>query len=316
MIAVSIPCYRVKKQILSVIEEIPREVGKIYVVDDACPEHSGAWVNEKCKDPRVKVIVLDKNLGVGGATMAGFVAALADGANIVVKLDGDGQMSPSEIPRLIRPIQQGHADYTKGNRFYSLSHLGSMPRIRLLGNSILSFVSKMASGYYRTMDPTNGFIAIHTQVLSLLSTESIAKRYFFESDMLYQLNIVRAVITDVPMAARYGDEKSSLRISRVAVSFPLQYLWCFSKRIFYNYFLRDFNIGSAQLIAGLVLFLAGAVFGTNQWLTNSSMGIATPTGTIMLAILPMIVGFQLLLSALNYDILNEPRVTLHKLLES
>lgn len=315
MIAVSIPCYRVKNQIQSVLSSIPKEVGRIYVVDDACPEGSGAHVQNTCTDARVKVIRHEKNQGVGGATMTGFLAAMRDGATIVVKLDGDGQMDASEIPRLVRPIQLGQADYCKGNRFYALQYLTRMPRIRLLGNSVLSFVSKMSSGYWRVMDPTNGFVALHTAVLRLIPADTVAKDYFFESDMLYQLNIVRAVIADIPMAARYGDEKSNLQISRVALSFPLRYACRFIKRLFYNYFLRDFNLGTAQFLGALVLMTGGLVFGINQWLANSAINQVTPTGTIMLAVLPMILGFQLLLGAINYDILNEPRMPVHKLLE-
>jgi dolichol-phosphate mannosyltransferase len=314
MIAVSIPCFKVKDQILAVLQSIPKDVQRIYVVDDCCPENTGDWVTAHCSDPRVRVLKHNQNQGVGGATLTGFTAAQRDGATIVVKLDGDGQMAAEEIPRLIKPILLGHADYCKGNRFYALQYLVQMPTIRLLGNSVLSFINKVSSGYWKVMDPTNGFVAIHVRVLSLLPVDEIAKGYFFESDMLYQLNIVRATIVDVPMPAHYGEEKSNLRISRVAVSFPARYVACFLKRIFYNYFLRDFNLGSAQFVGSVLLLTGGGLFGLQQWIHNSQLDRVTPTGTIMLAVLPMLVGFQLLLAAVNYDILNEPKNPVHKLL--
>src|SRR5262245_24513848 len=161
MIAVVIPCYRVKDQILSVLSGIGSEVSRIYVIDDHCPDDSAGWVQTHCRDPRVLVQRNSQNTGVGGATLAGFSMALRDGADIVVKLDGDGQMDPAEILRLVRPIQEQRADYAKGNRFYDPRSLKHMPFLRMIGNSALSFISKISSGYWHIMDPTNGFIALH-----------------------------------------------------------------------------------------------------------------------------------------------------------
>jgi dolichol-phosphate mannosyltransferase len=312
MIAVVIPSYKVKAHILKVIGGLGPEVAKIYVVDDACPEQSGKYVAENCRDPRVLVLFHKKNQGVGGATLTGFEAARKDGFSIAVKLDGDDQMDPKIIPLLVRPLIDGTADYAKGNRFFSPEFLSQMPVIRLIGNSALSFISKISSGYWRVMDPTNGFVAIQTPVLSLLPVDKIDRGYFFESDMLFRLNTIRAVVADVPMPARYGNEVSNLRISRVLFSFSFKHLRCFLKRIFYNYFLRDFNLGSVQLVAGIALPLFGAIFGAISWWENAQENRASPIGTVMIAALPILIGFQLLLSAINYDILSEPRSPLFR----
>lgn len=311
-IAVVIPCYRVRAHVLNVLATIGPEVETIYVVDDACPEETGKYVESHCRDPRVTVVYQPENSGVGGATLAGFVRAWSDGADIVVKLDGDGQMDASRISVLVRPLMEGLADYAKANRFFAPELLGEMPMTRLLGNSALSFITKISSGYWRVMDPTNGFIALHTKILGLMPIDKIDRTYFFESDMLFRLNTLRAVVAEVPMPARYGSEVSNLRISRTILPFAGKHLRCFTKRVFYNYFLRDFNLGSVQLVAGTLLTLFGAVFGGLAWWQHSQAHQATPTGTVMIAALPVLIGIQLLLSAINYDILSEPRVPLHR----
>ena len=196
-IAVVIPCYKVKRQILSVISEIGEEVDVILVVDDCCPEHSGDYVVENNKDSRVEVIFNQKNLGVGGAVICGYRFALEKNCEIILKLDGDGQMDPALISKFIKPILSGKADYTKGNRFHCIESLSAMPTLRKLGNAVLSFVNKSTSGYWKVMDPTNGFTAIHRTALERLPLDKISQRYFFESDMLFRLGTIRAVIRDV-----------------------------------------------------------------------------------------------------------------------
>jgi glycosyltransferase involved in cell wall biosynthesis len=310
-IGVVIPCFRSREKILQVLARVPAEVDRIYVIDDACPQKTGDHVSESATDPRITVITHDKNLGVGGATISGFQAAIADGIDIVVKLDSDGQMNPSLLPNFVRPIAEGRADYTKGNRFFRLDSLRGMPPLRLLGNAALSFVNKLSSGYWDIMDPTNGYVAVHTKVLKLLPLEKLAPRYFFESDLLFRLGTLRAAVLDVPMDAVYGDEVSNLSISRVAADFPLRYLSRFAKRVFYTYFLRDFNAGTVQFCAGLLLAAFGASWGARHWLTSISSGVVASTGTVMIAALPILLGGHLLISALNFDIANVPRRALH-----
>ena len=302
LVAVVIPSYKVSRQIVSVISRIGEEVGLIVVVDDACPERSGRVVRETCKDPRVVIEFLAANQGVGGAVLAGYRRAISLGADVIVKLDGDGQMDPDLIGNFTAPILAGQADYTKGNRFFNLESLRSMPFLRVFGNAGLSFISKLSSGYWRVMDPTNGYTAIDARVAAYLPHEKIASRYFFESDMLFRLNTVQAVVEDIPMDAVYGDEQSNLRIKRVLYEFPARHAVRFFKRIFYTYFLRDFNAASVQLVAGVLLTLSGIIFGLIKWAHYSSLQVAAPSGTVLLATIQVIVGIQCILAWLTYDV--------------
>ena len=312
MIAVIIPSYRVRRQILDVLDGIGPECGAIYVVDDACPEKTGDLVESECRDPRVRVIRCEQNLGVGGATLSGYRAALDDGAEILVKLDGDGQMDPALIPRFVSLIQQGEADYVKGNRFFELQGLESMPRMRLVGNSLLSFVAKISTGYWNIFDPNNGFTALHAEVARRLPFSKLSERYFFESDMLFRLGTIRAVVTDVPMPAQYAGETSSLRIRNVIGEHALKHGLNTFKRLFYSYYLRDFNIASIEVLVGIASLTWGVWFGLTAWKAGILEGVAATSGTVMLAALPVLLGVQLILAFLNFDIQNVPRDVLHK----
>jgi glycosyltransferase involved in cell wall biosynthesis len=305
--AVVIPCYRVRRHIEGVLAGIGPEVDAIFVVDDGCPDGSGRFVKEAVSDPRIRVIFHDKNRGVGATMATGYRAALDDGAEIVVKLDGDGQMDPSLIPQFTAPLRQRTADYSKGNRFFHPDYLLRMPGIRVLGNTLLSFANKLISGYWDLMDPANGFTAIHRTALQLVPLDKIDRRYFFESDMLFRLNVARAVVVDTPMQAVYADEKSNLRVRRVLFDFPWRYLNRFAKRVFFNYFLRDFNLGTLALVFGAVLTIFGTIFGLYHWIIAHSAGTDSSAGTVMVAALPVIVGFQLLLFFLQFDILSVPK---------
>lgn len=218
-IAVVIPCYKVKRHILKVIQNIGKEVAAIFVIDDCCPEASGDFVKMNCPDQRVKVICHHENLGVGGAVLTGYKAALDAGMDIIVKIDGDGQMDPYLIPQFVLPILKGNADYTKGNRFYNLEKIHAMPKLRLFGNAVLSLMSKFSSGYWNLFDPTNGFTAIHCNTARLLPFKKISQRFFFETDMLFRLNTLLAVVVDVPMDAKYEEECSNLKISNIISEF-------------------------------------------------------------------------------------------------
>ncbi len=270
-IAVVIPCYRVGEAIFGVLARIGPEVSRIYVVDDRCPDSTADKVEARNTDQRVVVLRHSVNQGVGGALITGYRRALADGMTIAVKLDGDGQMDPALIPRFVKPILAGLADYTKGNRFYHIESLTGMPRARLFGNAALSFLTKISSGYWRVFDPTNGYTAIHTAVLRLIPLDKIARDYFFESDMLFRLSLVRAVVHDVPMDAVYGDEKSGLKIAKVIPRFLARHTANSVKRVFYSYLLRDFQLASVNLIVGAIAVVGGrsSVFanGSNPFRT-------------------------------------------------
>ena len=312
--AVVIPCYGVLDSILGVIAEIPDFVRAIHVVDDACPQGTGRHVQEHSTDVRVTVHFHNANLGVGGAVMTGYIAAAEAGADVIVKMDGDGQMEASALPQLISPILRGQADYTKGNRFYDLAQIGRMPRMRIFGNAILSFLNKMSSGYWDIFDPTNGYTAIHARVLARLPLSKISRRYFFETDMLFRLNIIRAVVVDVPMDAKYGAEISNLRISKVLLDFSFKHIRNMLKRIFYNYFLRDMSLASIELVFGGAFILVGTMLGLWFWWQSASTGIVASAGSVMLVALQIIIGIQLVLGFLAYDIASIPRRTQHLLL--
>lgn len=306
MIAVVIPCYRVTRHILAVIEAIGPEVARIYVVDDACPEGSGRMVQESCTDPRVHILWHAQNQGVGGAVKTGYTQAAADGMEIAVKIDGDGQMDPRLIAQFVKPILNGDADYTKGNRFYNLEKIRSMPGVRLFGNAVLSMVAKFSTGYWNLFDVTNGYTAIHVKLINHLPLAKISNRYFFETDMLFRLNIIRACVMDIPMNAVYADEKSNLKIREIFLEFAAKHIKNSVKRIFYNYFLRDMTAASLELFLGLVLFGFGICFGLTQWAHTLSTGTLTPSGTVMLAALPTIMGLQMLLAFVTFDVSNVP----------
>jgi len=314
IVSVVIPCFKVTKHIKAVIAAVPEIVSRIYVVDDACPEKTGSFVKKNVSDDRVKVIYHEDNQGVGGAVMTGYKAAIADGADVIVKVDGDGQMDPALVPAFVMPILSGDSDYTKGNRFFDLEDVRAMPKVRLFGNAVLSFMCKLSSGYWNLFDPTNGYTAIHADVARQLPFEKISKRYFFESDMLFRLNTLRAVVVDVPMEAKYEDEVSNLEVPRIISEFLVKHLRNFIKRIFYNYYLRDLSLASLELPLGLLLLMFGIVYGGYYWMDSTQQGLPTPAGTVMMSALPILTGIQFLLAFMGNDIAQVPRMPVYKLL--
>jgi len=281
-------------------------------VDDACPEGSGRYVEENCTDPRVRVIFHEKNKGVGGAVVTGYRAAIEENVDIVVKVDGDGQMDPALLPDFVEPIISGEADYTKGNRFYDLEEIYSMPKIRLFGNAMLSFMAKFSSGYWDLFDPTNGYTAVHVNVLRRLPLHKLSERYFFETDILFRLNILRAVVIDVPMDASYGDEVSNLKVSKIIGEFMAKHLRNAFKRIAYNYYLRDMSLASLELPLGLTLVFFSFFFGGFNWISSAQHNTAAPVGTIMIATVCLLMGVQFLLAFVGYDIAQVPRRSIHR----
>lgn len=311
-IAVIIPTYKARKHILGVLEKIGPEVARIYVVDDCCPEDSGNFVLSNCTDPRIKVMRNPINLGVGGAVIAGYKAAISDGMIYLVKIDSDGQMDPALIPVFVWPIKCGEADYTKGNRFFDIENVREMPKIRIFGNAILSFMCKLSSGYWNLFDPTNGYTAIHVEVARRLPFKKLSQRYFFETDMLFRLNTLRAVVVDVPMEARYGNEVSNLVVSKIIGEFLIKHIRNGLKRIFYNYYLRDMSLASLELPLGILLLGFGSIYGAYSWIASASAGVTTPAGTVMLSALPILAGIQLLLGFVGYDVASVPTRPLHR----
>jgi dolichol-phosphate mannosyltransferase len=306
-IAVVIPAYKLDEKILKLISDIPEVVDTIFVVDDNCPNKIGRYIESVCQDPRVQVIYNQRNLGVGGAVKNGYRHALDRGAEVVIKFDGDGQMLGSEIPLLIKPILEKKADYTKGNRFFTLESLKSMPKIRLLGNFVLSILNKVSTGYWNIFDSNNGFTAISKEALSGLDLEKISNSYFFESDMLFRLYCNRAVVQDVPMSSIYGDEKSNLSVVKVTLEFLYKHFRNSVKRFFYAYILRDASVASLELPLGLALLLFGVGNSITVWLQSSASGVPNSPGTVMLSGLAILTGTQFVLAFISYDVTNVPR---------
>ena len=311
-IAVVIPCYKVKKHILAVLAAISSDVRRIYVVDDKCPENTGQHVLDNVADPRVVVLFNETNQGVGGAVIRGYKEALQeDDIRVVVKIDGDGQMDPALLRNFAAPILDGEADYTKGNRFYFLDKISTMPGARIFGNAGLSFMTKFSSGYWQLFDPTNGYTAIHAAVLKHLPLDKIDRRYFFETDMLFRLNSLRAAVIDIPMDAKYENESSNIKIGHVFWEFLFKHLKNTLKRIFYNYYLRDLSIASVELPLGIIFFFFGVIFGISRWLAAMEAGSAATAGTAIIASTFIIVGMQLILNFLAHDIAMVPKRPVH-----
>ncbi len=310
-IAIIIPAYNVERDIQSVLSGLPAYIRHIIVVDDASPDPSAELVAAVAKkDGRITLIRHTENQGVGGAMISGFQKALELGAQVVVKLDGDGQMDPTHIPALITPLIQGKADYVKGNRFRDFQSLQQMPFVRRLGNLGLSFLTKAATGYWSIFDPTNGFFAIRAEILAQLPLGKIDHRYFFETSMLANLYLLDALVMDTPIPARYGNETSNLSVRRTLFEFPFKLFVTFFRRILLKYYLYDFSMMSLYLIVGIPLLLFGGIFGGIKWIEYASQSIPAPTGTVMLPTLSVILGIQILLSAIEIDMNSTPRKAL------
>lgn len=311
VVAVVIPAYRAASTIEAVIAGVPAFVRHIVVVNDGSPDDT-ADIVRSIKDPRIVLVEHERNQGVGGAVLTGYARAAALGADIIAKMDADRQMDPEYLLPLIAPIVIGEADYTKGNRFLHERELRTMPGKRRFGNAGLSFLTKLASGYWSIFDPTNGYTAIHGSLVPLLAEAPIATRFFFESSMLLNLSQLRAVVRDVYIPARYpSGTESHLSESRAALQFPWRLLGGFVRRIRLQYFVRDFTAVSLYLVFGILLTLFGAIWGAWHWAISLQSGVAATTGTVMIAVLPIIVGVQLLLQAITLDIQSAPTVPIH-----
>jgi dolichol-phosphate mannosyltransferase len=307
-IAVVIPAYQAADKIEAVLNELPDYLRHIIVIDDASPDNTSELVEALAKrDRRIVLVRHERNLGVGGAMQTGFKKALELGAQVIVKIDGDHQMDSAYIPELVTPLLEGKADYAKGNRFRDFESLRHMPLVRRVGNLGLSFLTKAATGYWNCFDPTNGFFAIRAEMLAELPLERIDRRYFFETSMLANLYLLGALVLDVPMPARYRGERSSLSVWRVLFEFPAKLFLTLLRRLLLRYFLFDFSMVSVYLLTGIPLILFGLIFGSVKWIQYLKLGVTAPTGTVILPTLALILGIQILLSAIEIDMNAAPK---------
>jgi glycosyltransferase involved in cell wall biosynthesis len=304
MICCVIPTYKARATICTVVQKARRYVDVVVVVDDACPQRSGELVEEQFQgEPWLIVVRHAVNRGVGGATKTGFAKALEIGADIIVKLDADDQMDASYIPSIVDAFRVNPSlEYIKGNRFISTDIVRAMPALRLFGNSVLSLLIKFSSGYWNVIDPTNGYFAFRATKLRQFPWQDLSERYFFETHILCMLGMRKAGIAEMEMQAVYGDEVSSLSITKVLIDFPPKLAKQCLKRILFQYFVYDVNLGSLYLLLGTILTTLGVLFGAYQWVESIITGVPRTTGTVMLAVLLFLMGFQLLLNALLHDV--------------
>jgi len=314
--AVIIPCYRVRDNILDVLEKIGDEVTRIYCVDDGCPDGSGNFILDRFESERLVVLFNVTNQGVGSAVKMGYKAALADGMEILIKVDGDGQMDPIHIPNLVRSIEMGLADYCKANRFFNQKSFEGMPASRLFGNAVLSFLTKITTGYWNIVDPANGYTAAHSSVLKELNFDALSEDFFFESSMLFNLGLVGAVVHDVPIKAVYGEEESNLLIRKIIIPFLRNHWFNLCKRIYVVHFLRGFSIASLELVLGLILLAFGTIYGGIMFFDDYGEKLSAAAGPVMLAALPILLGTQFLLSFLRHDYSIQPSIPIHLSLQN
>lgn len=303
-IAAVVPAFEEEAQIKGVIATMPDFVDHIVVVDDAGQDGT-AEEARAVGDPRVVVIRHERNAGVGGSIVTGHKEALELGADIDVVMAGDGQMDPVHLPALLDPIVDSGYGFTKANRFYSMESFQGMPRHRMFGNIVLSFFTKVASGYWHLFDPQNGYTAITRDALLRLNLDRLAPRYEFENDLLISLNILGVRARDVEIPARYGDEASGIQLPRVVPAITWLLLRGFWRRMIVKYVLRSFSPIALLFFSGLALTGFSVAFGI--WVLTQTIGPDTAsTGTVLLSVTPFLVGVQLLISALVLDIQESP----------
>jgi glycosyltransferase involved in cell wall biosynthesis len=305
LIAVVIPAYNAAKSIEIVLNKIPAVVDLIVVVNDASPDNLEAVVSQS-NDPRVHLLTHLRNQGVGGAVLTGYAYALEKGADIVVKIDSDDQMDLDYFEDLITPLLGGEADYAKGNRFLHPHELKRMPLIRRIGNQGLSFLAKVATGYWKIYDPTNGYTAITRQVLQRLDADRISRHFFFETSMLAELRKLDAVVEDVPIPAIYNEHGSSIRIPREFFRFSANLTYRIFERVIHQYYRFDFSAVSFYLLASVILGVFGGVWGIVKWVKSDQTGIPATTGTVLIAVLPIILAVQFFVQAVALDIDSTP----------
>jgi glycosyltransferase involved in cell wall biosynthesis len=301
-IAVVVPCYNEETQILRVLMTMPAEVDRVYVIDDASPDNTAPVIRDyQPQDQRVQLIVHPVNQGVGGAIATGYKAALADGMACTVVMAGDGQMDPADFGAICEPVLSGAYDYAKGNRLFSGEAWDMIPRVRYLGNAMLSLLTKIASGYWHVADSQSGYAAISLKALKAIDWDLMYKRYGQPNDLLVRLNIAEMRVTDVPIRPVYGiGEKSGIRPLRMIPRLSWLITRLFFYRMLRKYVIQDFHPLVFFYMAGLVMFPLGSLFGL--YLLGERLFVGPIAGTsAMFAAFLTIMGLQFLLFAMLFD---------------
>ena len=301
-----VPCYRSAEIAPIIVRDVINYVDFVICIDDLCPDKTGSIIQNQVKSEKVKVIFHKKNKGVGGATKTGIKFAESLGAEIIIKIDSDGQMDASYIPYLIDPIINKTSDFAKGNRFRNINVLIKMPMIRLIGNILLSFVTKLSTGYWELFDPTNGFIAFNTNILNRIEYEKTDDRYFFETDLLFRAGLYDVLISEIEIPTIYKNERSGLNPFVESIRYFISHIIILIKRIVYQYFLIDFNPGSLSILLGSLGFIYTLFAGLKSITYYNNLNIESPLGIKILFLTSSIISFQLLISFMYYDATQRP----------
>ena len=299
-VAVVVPAHNEERLVGRVVETCPAFVDHVIVVDD-CSADGTSDAARAVGDPRLDLVRLESNEGVGGAIAAGHKRALDLGADVSVVMAGDAQMDPEHLPALLDPIADGDAQFTKANRFYAYGSFAGMPRHRVLGNIVMSFLTKAASGYWGLFDPLNGYTAVHRHALERVDFDYVAKRYDFENDLLIHLNILRVPARDVPIPALYGDEVSGIKLGPAGWAMMIRLWKGFWRRIWRKYVLQSFSPVALLLFSGLALLGLGLAVGVFVVVNTLGPPVAS-AGTVLLSVGPLLSGLHFLISAMVLDI--------------
>jgi glycosyltransferase involved in cell wall biosynthesis len=304
-IGVVVPAYNEELLIGDTLSGIPEYVDRIYVIDDGSTDRTGEIV-KKLGDPRIVYLRHEVNKGVGAGIVSGYKLALKDEMDIVAVMAGDNQMDPAQLPRLIFPIIEGLADYTKGNRLLSENFMTGMSRWRSIGNLLLSFITKIGSGYWQIMDPQNGYTAISRQALEVIDLDSVYPYYGYCNDLLIKLNAFGMRVMDVVIPARYGNEKSSIKYSKYIRKVSPMLFRGFLWRLRIKYTVLDFHplvlfyfLGMLALPLSVLL----GFWGLLQLLLQNPL----PSYYPLLGFLVLGAGLQMLLFGMLFDMQVEKR---------
>lgn len=303
-ISVVVPCFNEENQIGKVLSTMPEWVDVIYVVDDKSPDSTvdavKAYVQET-GEKRVVLICHEVNMGVGAAIASGYKKARDEKIDVAVVMAGDAQMDPDDLPAILDPVVSGDVDYSKGNRLFTGDAWAVMPKVRYLGNSVLSLLTKIASGYWHVADSQSGYTAINSRALELIDWDHMYKRYGQPNDLLVRLNVYDLRVRDVPIKPVYGvGEKSGVKPIRMVPKLSLLLVRLFFYRMWNKYVIRDTHPLVFFYLFGLVLFPLGFVFGLYLFGCRLFIGPVADTSAIFSAFLT-ITGIQFLLFGMWFD---------------
>src|ERR671934_272886 len=299
-VAVVVPAYEEEQLVGNTIRGIPEFVDRIYVVDDASRDGTGEAARS-AGDGRVVIVRHERNSGVGAAIVTGYRRAVADGVEVACVMAADNQMDPADLERIALPVARGEVDYAKANRLVSGEAWEVMPRARYIGGAILSFLTKIASGYWHVADSQSGYTAASREILEQVDLERIYPRYGFPNDMLVHLNVWNARVRDVTARPVYGiGERSGIRLPAVVPKISWLLIKGFFWRMREKYVIRDFHPLVLFYLLGFVMTVCGLGLGIAEVVLRI-LGNAVSVGTVVLVALLLIFGSQFTLFAMWFD---------------